>query len=57
MNAAEEEFGEARLKDVIRGTLHLPAAEIPAQLSDALRLWIRDTAQYDDLTFVVIEVN
>jgi sigma-B regulation protein RsbU (phosphoserine phosphatase) len=57
LNAAEEEFGEARLKDVIRGTLHLPAAEISAQLSEALRLWIRDTAQYDDLTFVVIKVN
>ena len=57
LNAAEEEFGESRLKDVVRGTLHLPAAEISAQLSEALRLWIRDTAQYDDLTFVVIKVN
>jgi putative ABC transport system permease protein len=57
LNTAEEEFGEGRLKDVIRGTLHLPAAEISARLSDALRLWIKDTAQYDDLTFVVLKVN
>ncbi len=57
LNAAEEEFGEARLKDVIRGTLQLTAAEISARLSEALRLWIRDTAQYDDLTFVVMKVN
>lgn len=57
LNAAEEEFGEDRLKEVIRGSLHLAAAEISARLSEALRLWIRDTAQYDDLTFVVIKVN
>jgi phosphoserine phosphatase RsbU/P len=57
LNAAEEEFGEARLKDVIRGTLHLTAAEISARLAESLRLWIRDTAQYDDLTFVVMKVN
>ena len=57
LNTAEEEFGEARLKDVIRGTLHLPAAEISARLSETLRLWIGDTAQYDDLTFIVIKVN
>jgi putative ABC transport system permease protein len=57
LNLAEEEFGETRLKDVIRGALHLPAAEISARLSDTLRLWIGDTAQYDDLTFVVMKVN
>ena len=57
LNTTEEEFGETRLKDVIRGSLHLPAAEISARLSEALRLWILDTAQYDDLTFVVIKVN
>jgi sigma-B regulation protein RsbU (phosphoserine phosphatase) len=57
LNAAEEEFGEARLKDLIRGMLHLSAAKISSELSEALRRWIRDTAQYDDLTFVVIKVN
>ena len=57
LNTAEEEFGEERLKDLIRGTLHLPAVEISARLSEALRIWIRDTAQYDDLTFVVMKVN
>jgi putative ABC transport system permease protein len=57
LNTAEEEFGEARLKDVIRGTLHLPAAAISARLSEALRIWIGDTAQYDDLTFIVIKVS
>ena len=57
LNVAEEEFGEARLKEVIVGAMHLTAAEISARLSEALRMWIRDTAQYDDLTFVVLKVN
>jgi predicted permease len=57
LNVAEEEFGEARLKEVIVGAMHLTAAEISAKLSEALRMWIRDTAQYDDLTFVVLKVN
>jgi serine phosphatase RsbU (regulator of sigma subunit) len=57
LNMAEEEFGEARLKEVISGAIHLPAAEISARLSEALRTWIRNTSQYDDLTFVVIKVN
>jgi predicted permease len=57
LNLAEEEFGEARLKEVIRSSLHLPAAGISARLSETLRSWIEDTAQYDDLTFVVMKVN
>ncbi len=57
LNTAEEEFGEERLKDLLRGVIHLPAAEISARLSEGLRGWIKDTAQYDDLTFVVMKVN
>jgi sigma-B regulation protein RsbU (phosphoserine phosphatase) len=57
LNSSDQEFGEDRLKDVLRGLLHLPAAEISARLSDELRTWIRDTAQYDDLTFVVMKVT
>ena len=57
LNAAEEEFGEERLKDLLRGVIHLPAAEISSRISEGLRGWIKDTAQYDDLTFVVMKVN
>jgi serine phosphatase RsbU (regulator of sigma subunit) len=56
LNASEEEFGEERLKTLLREVLHLQASEIAAQISDALRTWIKDTAQYDDLTFVVMKV-
>ena len=56
LNASEEEFGEERLKALLRDVLHLQASEIAAHISDALRSWIKDTAQYDDLTFVVMKV-
>ena len=57
LNSSEEEFGETRLKDLLRSILHLSAAEISAQIAAELRRWIKDTAQYDDLTFVVLKVN
>jgi putative ABC transport system permease protein len=57
LNASEEEFGEERLKDLLRGVIHLPAPEISSRISEGLRGWIKDTTQYDDLTFVVMKVN
>ena len=57
LNVAEEEFGEDRLKALLRGVIHLPAEEISARIAEGLRSWIKDTDQYDDLTFVVMKVN
>jgi putative ABC transport system permease protein len=57
LNAAEEEYGEERLKNLLRTIVHLPAAEISARVSSELRSWIKDTAQYDDLTVVVMKVT
>ena len=57
MNASEEEFGEERLKALLRQIVHLPVDEISARISEALKQWIKDAAQYDDLTFVVMKVN
>ena len=57
LNVAEEEFGEERLKELLRSVVHLSAAEISAQISARMREWIKDTAQYDDLTFLVMKVN
>jgi predicted permease len=57
MNASEEEFGEERLKELLRGIVDLPVNEISAAISQALKNWIKDAAQYDDLTFVVMKVN
>jgi phosphoserine phosphatase RsbU/P len=57
LNPGEEEFGEERLKDLLRRVAHLPVDEMSAQMSRELRDWIADAAQYDDLTFIVIKVN
>ena len=57
LNPKEEEFGEERLKDLLRQLVHLPANEMSARISHALRNWIQDAAQYDDLTFLVMKVN
>lgn len=57
LNSSDEEFGETRLKELLRGVMHLPAAEISTQIAAELRRWIKDTTQYDDLTFVVLKVN
>jgi len=57
LNPGEEEFGEERLKELLRRTAHLPVEEMSAGISRELRAWIADAAQYDDLTFIVMKVN
>jgi predicted permease len=51
------EFGEDRLKALLRDVAHLSADDIRARISAELKDWIRDAEQYDDLTFVVMKVN
>ena len=54
---AQAEFGEARLKQILRESAGLPAAEISARISGALKDWIQDAEQFDDLTIVVMKVR
>lgn len=56
-NAGDEEFGEDRVKDLLRATAGLPAADISSRLADDVRAFIGDAEQHDDLTFVVMTVN
>ena len=56
-NAAEEEFGDARLKELLAQIAHLDAQEIAARLLAELKAWIQDASQYDDLTFIVLKVR
>lgn len=56
-DAANEEFGEARLEQLLREIAHLPAGQISARISDEIRAWIGDAEQYDDLTFIVIKIQ
>ncbi|HEY2905923.1 MAG TPA: ADOP family duplicated permease [Vicinamibacterales bacterium] len=57
LNTAGEEFGEERLKDVLRATAGVPADEISARLADTMRDWIGNAEQHDDLTFVVVAMK
>jgi sigma-B regulation protein RsbU (phosphoserine phosphatase) len=57
LNPADEEFGEDRLKDLLRAVAGLPIEEMSARIAEDLKNWIQDAAQYDDLTFVLMKVK
>ena len=57
LNAGGEEFGEDRLKDLLRGAVGSAAGEVSSTLAGTMREWIAGTEQYDDLTFVVVAVT
>jgi sigma-B regulation protein RsbU (phosphoserine phosphatase) len=57
LNPADEEFGEDRLKDVLRAVAGLSIEEMSARIAGELKQWIQDAAQYDDLTFVLMKVK
>jgi predicted permease len=57
LNAAGEEFGDERLRDVLRSALGASAAEVSERLADTMRDWIGNAEQHDDLTFVVVAVT
>jgi sigma-B regulation protein RsbU (phosphoserine phosphatase) len=57
LNPADEEFGEDRLKDLLRTVGPLPVEEMSARITQELKDWIQDAAQYDDLTFVLLKVK
>jgi putative ABC transport system permease protein len=57
LNPSDEEFGEERLKDLFRQVFHLPVEEMSARISQELKSWIQDAAQYDDLTFLLVKMK
>ena len=57
LNPADEEFGEDRLKELLRAVVALPVEEMSAHIALELKNWIQDAAQYDDLTFVLMKVK
>ena len=57
LNSAGEEFGEERLKDVLRAAVGASAGEVSERLADTMRDWIGSAEQHDDLTFVVVAVK
>ena len=57
LNPAGEEFGEERLEALLVEGMGGTADDISARLTEAMREWIADAEQHDDLTFVVIALN
>jgi predicted permease len=57
LNNGEEEFGEERLKELLKSVARLPVGEMVTQITGALRQWIGDAPQHDDLTFLVLKVK
>ncbi len=56
-NPAEEEFGEERLKDLLRTYAHLPVDEMSTEILRDLKSWMADAPQHDDLTFILMKIG
>ena len=57
LNPAGDEFGEARLEALLVEAVGQSADDISTRLTAAIRDWIGDAEQHDDLTFVVVALN
>lgn len=57
MNNEKEEFGEERLKDVIRKYAHLPVNDFLQTLDQEIRAFTEGFPQSDDITAVVVKVK
>src|ERR1039457_1603883 len=57
LDPADEEFGEDRLKALLHQVATLPIEEMSARITEELKNWIQDAAQYDDLTFLLMKVK
>jgi putative ABC transport system permease protein len=57
LNTGGEEFGEERLKELLRNAAGTSAGDVSSRLENGMREWIGLAEQHDDLTFVVAVVN
>jgi sigma-B regulation protein RsbU (phosphoserine phosphatase) len=57
LNPAGEEFSEDKIKSLLRELAPLPVAEMSARFTQAMKDWIEDAEQYDDLTFLIVKVS
>ncbi len=56
-NPNQDEFGEERLKDVLRRHGHLSVGDASSAILGELRQWMADAPQHDDLTFVLMKIQ
>lgn len=57
VNAEQEEFGEERLRDVVRTSLSLSATDICRNIVDRLDGFTAGSPQWDDITLAVVKVK
>ncbi len=57
LNPNDEEFGDDRVKELLRRYAHLEADEMATRIAEELKSWIDSAVQFDDLTFVVVKVD
>ena len=57
LNTAGEEWGEERLKALVRRVSPLAVPEMTVAISQEIQGWIGTAPQHDDITFVVMKVN
>ena len=57
LNPQQEEFGEERLRDIVRSSLSLSAAEICKRIAERLQAFVAESPQWDDITLVVMKVK
>lgn len=55
MNLKKEQFGEARLNDVIKANAHLTPQEFVEKLNEAIAQFTKGAEQHDDITVVAIK--
>ena len=56
LNAEGEEFGDERLKELVRQSRDCGAEEIAARISSQVQGWIGAAEQHDDITIVVMKL-
>ncbi len=57
LNPQDEEFGEDRLKDLLRRVAGLEVSEMASRIASEMKAWIDTADQYDDLTYILVKVN
>ena len=57
LDASGDEFGEERLKDLLRSVRGATAVDVASHLAAAMTAWIGGAEQHDDLTFVVVAMR
>jgi sigma-B regulation protein RsbU (phosphoserine phosphatase) len=56
-NPEDVEFGEDRLRDTVLAASHLPPAAVADCVVAAVKAWVREAPQHDDITLVVARVG